>query len=189
MSTDLVLIARSVEPEFYALLCKAAARHAREATRLITDKNEVRVEGLLQDAKDKGATLFRFSAAGETTAGSQERPSATIIRNLTKSMAFWKTEAFGPALGLYSFDDISEVPGLVAESNYGLSGAVFSRDHMKALQLARALPTGAVHINAPTAHDEPTLPHGGYGDSGWGRFGSHWGFEEFLQTKTVILNP
>ncbi|TLS29310.1 hypothetical protein PpBr36_00006 [Pyricularia pennisetigena] len=190
MSTDVVLVARSVEPEFYSVLCKAAARHAQEATRLITDKSDERVQGLLQDAEDKGATLFRFSSAGETAVGSSgERPSGTIIRNLTRSMAFWKTEAFGPVLGIFAFDDASEVPGLVAESNYGLSAAIFTRDHMKALHLARALPSGAVHVNAPTAHDEAVLPHGGYRDSGWGRFGSHWGFEEFLQTKTVILNP
>lgn len=36
-------------------------------------------------------------------------------------------------------------------------------------------------------HDEPTLPHGGYKKSGWGRFNAHWGLDEFLQTKTVTF--
>jgi acyl-CoA reductase-like NAD-dependent aldehyde dehydrogenase len=40
-----------------------------------------------------------------------------------------------------------------------------------------------------TVHDEPTLPHGGYKSSGYGRFGGHWAFEEFLQIKTIITNP
>ena len=47
---------------------------------------------------------------------------------------------------------------------------------------------GAVHINGATVHDAPNLPHGGHGDSGFGRFGAHWGLLEFVQTKTIIIN-
>jgi acyl-CoA reductase-like NAD-dependent aldehyde dehydrogenase len=50
------------------------------------------------------------------------------------------------------------------------------------------LDTGAVHVNSSTVHDEVSLPHGGRKDSGWGRFGATFGFDEFLQTKTVILH-
>lgn len=78
---------------------------------------------------------------------------------------------------------------IVNDSLYGLSGAIFSRNHMNALSLAKKIHTGAIHINSATVHDEPTLPHGGRKDSGWGRFGGHWGLEEFLQTKTIILHP
>ena len=45
--------------------------------------------------------------------------------------------------------------------------------------------TSAVHINSMTVHDEPALPHGGVKDSGWGRFNTAQGMEEFLVTKTV----
>ena len=43
----------------------------------------------------------------------------------------------------------------------------------------------AVHINSCTIHDEPTLPHGGWKESGYGRFGGSDPYDEFLQTKTV----
>jgi acyl-CoA reductase-like NAD-dependent aldehyde dehydrogenase len=104
-------------------------------------------------------------------------------------MDFWSQESFGPLLGLRAFDDEKEAVSLANESPYGLSGAVFSRNHMRALKLAKTLHTGAVHVNSSTVHDEVSLPHGGRKDSGWGRFGSTFGFDEFLQTKTVILHP
>lgn len=43
----------------------------------------------------------------------------------------------------------------------------------------------AVHINSMTIHDEPALPHGGVKNSGWGRFNTTQGLEEFLVTKSV----
>lgn len=43
----------------------------------------------------------------------------------------------------------------------------------------------AVHINSATIHDEPTMPHGGWKSSGFGRFGGSSAYDEFLQTKTV----
>ncbi|PGH10178.1 hypothetical protein AJ80_07537, partial [Polytolypa hystricis UAMH7299] len=43
----------------------------------------------------------------------------------------------------------------------------------------------AVHINSPTVHDEPSLPHGGVKKSGYGRFGGLRGLDEFLTTKAV----
>jgi acyl-CoA reductase-like NAD-dependent aldehyde dehydrogenase len=47
------------------------------------------------------------------------------------------------------------------------------------------IPARAVHINAMSVHDEPNLPHGGAKSSGFGRFNSRWGLEEFLRTKTI----
>lgn len=44
---------------------------------------------------------------------------------------------------------------------------------------------GAVHINSMTVHDEPVLPHGGVKNSGWGRFNTNMGLDEFLVTKIV----
>lgn len=43
----------------------------------------------------------------------------------------------------------------------------------------------AVHINSMTVHDEPVLPHGGVKNSGWGRFNTEQGLNEFLVTKNV----
>lgn len=53
------------------------------------------------------------------------------------------------------------------------------------IQFANRHACSAVHINSMTVHDEPVLPHGGVKNSGWGRFNSSQGLEEFLVTKSV----
>ena len=53
------------------------------------------------------------------------------------------------------------------------------------LRIAKQIETGAVHINNMSVHDEPTLPHGGAKQSGFGRFNGSAGLEEFQRTKTV----
>lgn len=78
---------------------------------------------------------------------------------------------------------------LTKQATYGLSAAIFTTSHFRALKLAGEMRVGAVHVNSMTVHDEPTLPHGGVGESGFGRFGAKWGIEEFLETRTVVLNP
>jgi acyl-CoA reductase-like NAD-dependent aldehyde dehydrogenase len=178
MSTDLVLVQRSVERSFRALLREKLSDASKQVVQTINAKSQIRIEALIQDAKSHGAAV---SASKSGT--------AFILEDVTREMDFWEAEAFGPLLGLAVYDEADEAIELVNASSYGLSGGIFTRNHLRALQLAKRLETGAVHVNSPTVHDEATLPHGGRKESGWGRFGTHWGFEEFLQTKTIILHP
>ena len=181
MSTDIVLVARSVERRFRELLHQQLPNAEQQVTTLINAKSASRIDTLVANAKDGGAATKTVESAFDA--------SPTIIDGITSTMDFWSQESFGPLLGLRAFDDEKEAVSLANESSYGLSGAIFSRDHMRALKLAKRLHTGAVHVNSSTVHDEVSLPHGGRKDSGWGRFGSTFGFDEFLQTKTVILHP
>ncbi|CAN9304979.1 unnamed protein product [Alternaria alternata] len=181
MSTDIVLVARSVEERFRELLHQKLPNGAQQVTTLINDKSASKIDTLVANAKDGGAATRTVESASDA--------SPTIIDGIISTMDFWSQESFGPLLGLRAFDDEKEAVSLANESPYGLSGAIFSRNHMRALKLAKTLHTGAVHVNSSTVHDEVSLPHGGRKDSGWGRFGSTFGFDEFLQTKTVILHP
>jgi acyl-CoA reductase-like NAD-dependent aldehyde dehydrogenase len=183
MSTDIVLVSRKVAESFRALLHDKMDTWAAEATTMIHPQAEAKVLDLLEDAHTRGATL----KSAQRVVGGRLRP--TIIEDVGPSMLFWQTESFGPVVGICEFDDEADVAGLVNESSVGLSAAVFSRDTFRAFELGKKLSVGAVHINAPTVHDEASLPHGGVKDSGWGRFGSHWAFDEFLQTKTLIMHP
>jgi acyl-CoA reductase-like NAD-dependent aldehyde dehydrogenase len=183
MSTDIVLVSRKVAESFHALLHEKLDTWAAEATAMIHPQAEAKVLELLEDAQARGATL----KSAQRAVGGVLRP--TIIEGINPSMLFWQTESFGPVVGICEFDDEADVADLVNESSVGLSAAVFSRDTFSAFELGKRLSVGAVHINAPTVHDEASLPHGGVKDSGWGRFGSHWAFDEFLQTKTLIMHP
>lgn len=181
MSTDIVLVSRTVEAQFRLKLReKFRSVTSQEATRVVSAKSEARIQALLNDAESKGASLTRE--------GHGPLP-ATLVEDVTPEMDYWSAESFGPILGLRLFEDPSEAVKMVNGSDYGLSAAIFSRDQLKALAMAKKLQVGAIHINASTVHDEAPLPHGGYKNSGWGRFGGSWAFEEFLQTKTIIMNP
>lgn len=183
MSTDLVLVSRKVEKAFRPLLHAALNGIAQEATTLINPQAATKVQALLEDAEAKGAHI----QSAENSHNGILKP--TIIEDVDPTMDFWLTESFGPVIGIRVFDEETDVPGLVNESAYGLSAAIFSRDTPRAFKLGKQLEVGGVHINSPTVHDEAQLPHGGVKQSGWGRFGSYWGMEEFLQTKTIIMHP
>ncbi|RYO84654.1 hypothetical protein DL762_005556 [Monosporascus cannonballus] len=98
---------------------------------------------------------------------------------------------YGVVLGiapcLISVSNDGEAIAAANDSEYGLSGAVFTRDLDKGLSIAARIETGAVRINGMSIHDEAELPHGGAKKSGWGWFNAQAGLDEFLRTKTITF--
>ena len=184
MSTDLVYVVRSVAEELMRRIRERLYREERPH-RVISLASRARLTALVDDARSKGAVIHQ---AGNPLAEHPLAFPATVIEGVTESMDFYTIESFGPVFGIMVVESEEQGLQMVQRSAYGLSSAVFTRDHFKALELSGEIAAGAVHVNAGTVHDEATLPHGGLGDSGWGRFGGRWGLEEFLQTQTVVLN-
>jgi acyl-CoA reductase-like NAD-dependent aldehyde dehydrogenase len=181
MSTDTVLVAKEVYTRFSEVLTAMLSEGSSDVSSVISSKSATRLRSLISDAEAKGGVII---ASKQPNVGIP----ATIIKDITPSMSLFETESFGPAFGLAAFDKESEAVQIVKKCPFGLSAAIFIRDQFRALRIAQRLEVGAVHINGTTVHDESTLPHGGHGDSGWGRFGGIWGLEEFVQTKTIIMN-
>ena len=92
-------------------------------------------------------------------------------------------------LAVHVIDEDEDVLKYINETGYGLSSAVFTTNHLLGINLARKMRVAAVHINSGSIHDEGSLPHGGVGNSGYGRFGGVWGLKEFMQTKNVMVYP
>ena len=78
-----------------------------------------------------------------------------------------------------------EALALANDSEYGLTGAVYSRSISRGLALAQRFRSGMVHVNDQTVGDEPQMPFGGVKDSGWGRFGGRAAVEEFTELRWV----
>jgi benzaldehyde dehydrogenase (NAD) len=77
---------------------------------------------------------------------------------------------------------------IAAETEYGLSLGILTKDVMRGLDLARRIPTGIVHINEQTVDDEPTVPFGGVLDSGTGsRFGGDANLDAFTETRWITM--
>jgi benzaldehyde dehydrogenase (NAD) len=86
------------------------------------------------------------------------------------------------------FGTVDEAAALAADSEYGLSLGILTRDVMRGLDLARRIPTGIVHINEQTVDDEPNVPFGGILASGTGaRFGGTANLDAFTETRWVTV--
>jgi benzaldehyde dehydrogenase (NAD) len=84
--------------------------------------------------------------------------------------------------------DDEEALRIANDTEYGLSSAVFSRDIVRALNLAKRIEAGMCHINGPTVHDEAQMPFGGMKASGYGRFGGEAGIAEFTDVRWITVN-
>ena len=186
MSTDTVLVVKSVAAKFRDLLRAVVERKQNQGFRVINEKSQDRIEKLVGDATSKGAIVTR-QAIEDSVDSSCVVPLA-FVEDIEEAMEIFSMESFGPVLALKVVEDTAEAIKLVSHSGYGLSAAIWTKNHHLAISIAQRLQVGAVHVNGMTVHDEATLPHGGSGLSGFGRFGGPWGLGEFVQTQTVILN-
>ncbi len=111
----------------------------------------------------------------------------TILTNVTKDMAVFKEETFGPLLSVTTFETLEEAIALSNDSKFGLGVSVFTQDVDAIEKYIPQFEEGAVFINELVKSD-PRLPFGGIKESGYGRELSEHGIREFLNRKTVYIN-
>jgi succinate-semialdehyde dehydrogenase/glutarate-semialdehyde dehydrogenase len=111
----------------------------------------------------------------------------TILTNVTKNMAVFNEETFGPALSITTFKTVEEAIELSNFSKFGLGVSLFTKNIEAAEKLAFQFDEGAVFINELVKSD-PRLPFGGIKESGYGRELSEHGIREFVNRKTVFIN-
>jgi aldehyde dehydrogenase (NAD+) len=102
----------------------------------------------------------------------------TIITGLSPDSKICQEEIFGPIIAVMGFDTEEEGIAIANNSNYGLSGAVFSRDSGRAFRVASKMETGYCFINAAGVSPSVRGPFGGIKRSGYGK---EWGLEGLLE--------
>lgn len=142
-----------------------------------------KIHSLVTSSVDAGARLV----AGGTYEELFYRP--TVLSGVTPQSPAYAQEVFGPVAPVMSFSSLDEAAKLAADSEYGLSLGILTRDVMKAMALSERIPSGIVHINDQTIDDEPVAPFGGVGASGTGaRFGGATAnIEAFTETQWVTM--
>ncbi|MBW2941930.1 aldehyde dehydrogenase family protein [Zhongshania aquimaris] len=136
----------------------------------------------MADAKERGLTLLEGGAVPEK---GYFLP-LTLVDNPADSERFVVEEAFGPILPLLRYSDLDEVIARANDSEYGLAGAVWSKDIEKALDVAKRLETGTVWINQ-NLQTTPNTPMDGHKHSGIGVENGLDGLIEFTQAKTIFI--
>jgi benzaldehyde dehydrogenase (NAD) len=189
MSTERIIAVEAVASEFVKRFSAKAKslqsgdpREGKTPLGAVVDLKTVRhVNQLIEDATAKGADI---TAGGK--ADSVLMP-ATVVDGVTASMNIYRDESFGPVVGIIHARDEADAIRLADDSEYGLSAAVFTRDTARGLRVARQIRSGICHINGPTVHDEPQMPFGGVGASGYGRFGGKAGVEQFTELRWITI--
>jgi acyl-CoA reductase-like NAD-dependent aldehyde dehydrogenase len=148
---------------------------------IISERQRQRVRTHISDAQSKGAKLL----TGGEWIGNRCRP--TILTDVSDDMTVCREETFGPVTSIYPVADLDEAILRANDTTYGLSAAIFTRDINKAMRFSQRVHAGMVHINAPTLHDEPHVPFGGVGDSGFGREGTDIDIDTFTEWKWVTI--
>ncbi len=148
---------------------------------LVSEAAAARVERLIQDAVDKGATLV---AGGKREGSIME---ATVLDHVKPHMDLYYEESFGPVAAVIRAKGDEALVAVANDTEYGLSSAVFSQNINRAVSVAQRIEAGICHINGPTVQDEPQIPFGGVKGSGYGRFGGPYGIAEFTDVKWVTI--
>jgi len=184
------IVHRSVAADYVRLLAEKAGRLRlgdpyREDVDLgpiVNQKQLERVDGIVRRSIDGGAKVV----VGGTHEGLFYRP--TVLTDVTADQPAWREEIFGPVAPVVAFDTDEEALALANDSEYGLTGAVYSRSISRGLALAQRLRSGMVHVNDQTVNDEATIPFGGMGASGNGaRFGGGANWDEFTEWQWVTV--
>ena len=148
---------------------------------IISERQRNRVRTHIEDARGKGATVV----TGGEWEGNRCQP--TILTDVKEGMTVCREETFGPVTSIYPVDSPDEAVEKANDTDYGLSAAVFTQDIDKALTLAQSIHAGMVHVNAPTIDDEPHVPFGGVGDSGFGREGTDIDIDTLTEWKWITV--
>ncbi|MEV0969973.1 aldehyde dehydrogenase family protein [Microtetraspora glauca] len=147
-----------------------------------------RQQRIVQDYISAGiAEGARLLVGGTPIEGPGAYVTPTIFSGVRPEMTIAREEIFGPVLSIMSYATEDEAVAIANDSEYGLSGGVWSADPARALAVARRLRTGMVSVNG--AGLNVAAPFGGYKRSGVGRECGRYGIEEFLEVKSVVGLP
>ena len=181
-----ILVERSAHDEFLELLQRAVesmtvldpSDRSSEMGPLISAHQRSSVQSFLDEVD------VAFTGPAPDGPGFWMPP--TVVLAESTEQRIWREEVFGPVVAVLPFDDEAEAVAMANDTEYGLSGSIFTADVGRALRVARGIDAGNLSVNSNSAVRYWT-PFGGFKQSGHGRELGRFGLEEFLETKSIQL--
>jgi acyl-CoA reductase-like NAD-dependent aldehyde dehydrogenase len=143
-----------------------------------------RVQGYIAKGKAEGAKL----ALGGGRPKGFERGwfvEPTVFTDVQQTMTIAREEIFGPVVSFISYKDVDDAVQKANDTIYGLHGAVYTQDPERGYQIARRVRSGSITVNGLIV--DPTMPFGGFKQSGTGREGGIEGLDPYFELKTVYF--
>ena len=148
---------------------------------MIDVKEATRLDGWIQEALAKGATLL---CGGKRDGAMLE---ATLLENVDRDTKAYREEAFGPLAMLSKFERFEDALDEVNDSKFGLQAGIFTRDLFKTLDAWDRLDVGGVVINDVPSYRVDNMPYGGVKDSGLGREGVKFAMEDMTEIRNLVI--
>ncbi|MEU6661982.1 aldehyde dehydrogenase family protein [Streptomyces sp. NPDC046821] len=190
MSANRILVHSSVAAEFKekftakvaALTTGDPADPATIVGPLINHREVVSLEERVDAAVAAGArALVRGKTEGNVVA-------PVVLDNVSVTDEIARVELFGPVVLVLEFDSEDEAVEMANDTDFGLSGAIHTRDLTRGVRIARRIDTGMMHVNDSTIADEPIVPFGGEKQSGLGRLGGQSTIDELTTQQWISVN-
>ncbi|MBN9623531.1 MAG: aldehyde dehydrogenase, partial [Actinobacteria bacterium] len=154
---------------------------------LISTAHRDRVDGFVARSRAEGGVVLAGGEApgGDLAAGSYYRP--TVVDGVDAAAELAQAEVFGPVVAVMTFRTEEEAVRLANDTEFGLSGSIWTADVGRALRVSRAVRAGVLAVNSNTSV-YPEAPFGGVGQSGLGRESGLAALEANTEMKTIFLS-
>ncbi len=181
-----ILVERSAYDEFLGLLEPAVS-----ALRVLDPADEASEMGPLISAGQRDRVLGFLDGAdvaftGSSPAGDGFWVAPTVVISSDPGERIWREEVFGPVVAVMPFDDEADAVARANDTEYGLSGSIFTNDLGRALRVSRAVEAGNLSVNSHASVRYWT-PFGGYKQSGLGRELGPDAPQAFTEEKNVFI--
>jgi acyl-CoA reductase-like NAD-dependent aldehyde dehydrogenase len=185
-----ILVEKSVYERFLELLepavsgfrVGAPADESSQMGPLISADQRRRVRGFVEDSQTDVDVAFRGSAPDGP--GFWYPPTVVLPRSTADPV--WREEIFGPVVAVLPFEDEARAIAMANDTEYGLSGSLWTRDLGRALRVARAVDSGNLSVNSHSSVRYST-PFGGFKQSGLGRELGPDALDSFTEVKNVFF--
>lgn len=191
VTADYVFVPEAQRDRFVALARAAMARMLPsyptnpDATGIISDRHLDRLQSYIDDARRRGAPVIELS--GTETNRRERKPPFTLVLDPADDAEVMRHEIFGPILPVRSYRTLEEVTAYVNARERPLALYLYTRDRALAERLLRQTVSGGAAVNAAAVQVAvPSLPFGGSGASGMGRYHGFEGFVTFSNARSVF---
>jgi acyl-CoA reductase-like NAD-dependent aldehyde dehydrogenase len=164
------------------------AEPATEIGPLVSRRQQERVRSYIESGQREGARLVVGGSEAPAGLGSGWYVRPTLFAGVDNAMKIAREEIFGPVLSVIAYRDDEDAVRIANDSEYGLSGSVWTDDPARGLAVARRVRTGSFGVNQPYSMD-PAAPFGGVKASGIGRELGREGLEAYVDLKAISGAP